>query len=671
MTIADQDERTGIKGLPIPQDLRDEMSRGREDMLRDAPKRRLCQRMERGDTYWYLDEKQFLNQQPTVTTATGGGKPPHRVRAKVNFIRPIIEAKVSAATQRIPSYDVSPSTTDPKDEGAARLAEQVALYGYDKWRLRTVSIKTVKLAVGGGGDGFALPYFDPDVGPYTKVDGEMVGQGELKVLVLSGNEVYWASGVDFMDSPWWAVEQARTIPSVKRMPDFIQGLTLAPDAVTSDIPTDRKGRDRLVMVTDLYERPCAKYPEGRVMHFANGQQITDHRQVDPTAEGPWEPYPLRDHEGKVVDEPVLHRLSYTLDPETDRDLGLTWQLIDPQRTAQDCWNKGVEHKNRVLNPQMKAPVGSLIDRPDDVPGAVRYYRPIGGLSPEWETSVPVPDSLFRIFDMALTTMRQIGADVNTENTDAAARTLQQVIEQSQNRWQSFLGDVAEWHSRLMRHCLLLVARHYSEPRLLQIRGRFGPYSIGDFQGAQLMGQVNVTVLPGSLEVKSRQQIRDEVLAYADRGWVSPQVAMAAIQGGTAQKLIEGYELDVARANRVIQAVENGTLMEMGSWVAVDPMTGMPSEQPVYMPTQQDNTAIWKTVFSDYMKTESYQQLPPPGQEAMNLVFAGILAHEAAAAQREAAAQAAQAEQLGMQNAARPQSKGMPSQPGSTGTPLPQ
>jgi hypothetical protein len=71
-------------------------------MLRDAPKRRLCMRFRRGDTYWYIDDKNFLNVQSTVTSASGAGKPPHRIRNKYDFIGPIVDAKVSAATQAHP-----------------------------------------------------------------------------------------------------------------------------------------------------------------------------------------------------------------------------------------------------------------------------------------------------------------------------------------------------------------------------------------------------------------------------------------------------------------------------------------------------------------------------------------------------------------------------------------
>lgn len=642
----------GPTGLPIPTRIDDKLKRGRKAMLRDAAKRRLCMRFERGDTYWYITDKGLLSFQPTVTAAAGGGKPPHRIRNKYNMIRPIVEAKTSAATQRIPGYDVTPSTNDPQAEGAARLAEAVALYGYDKWRLRGVSIKSVKLAMTAG-DAFVMPYFDPDVGPYRQVGEQWVGEGELKVLVLSGNEVYWEAGVDFMESKWYAIERAMPIQDVKKIPGYIGG-ELAPDAVTSDIPTDKKDRDNLAIVTQYLERPSVTYPQGRRMHFAGGRTICDYRLVDTAAPGPWESYPLQAADGTVLDEPVLHRLTYTHDPETDRDMGLVWQLVDPQRTIQDCWNKLLEWKNRTLNPQMKAVVGSLVGTPDDVPGAIRYYKPYGGKEPDWEQPPAVPQALFQMLEQMKADMRMIAQDADViDATDSAAKTLQAVIEQSANRWQSFLGDVAEWHSRLMRHCLLLVARHYSEPRLLEIRGRFGPYTIRDFTGAQLMGQVSVTVLPGSLQNRTRQQIVTEIMGYADRGWISPQVAMAAIQAGNAEKLIEGYELDIARANRIIQRINDGTVMGMGTWMVPDPVTGGSIQQPVFMPTPQDNLDVWKSVFSDFMKTDGFEQLPAPSQESANLIYQGILMRQQQQAQQAAMVQQQQAQALGMGNAALP------------------
>jgi hypothetical protein len=102
----------------------------------------------------------------------------------------------------------------------------------------------------------------------------------------------------------------------------------------------------MVMVTEYFERPCPKYPEGRCMTFAAGKPIVDYRRIDPMATECGGAYPLRGADGEVLDEPVLHELVYRTDAEDGSDLGLTWALIDFQRTAQDIYNKMLEFKNR-------------------------------------------------------------------------------------------------------------------------------------------------------------------------------------------------------------------------------------------------------------------------------------------------------------------------------------
>jgi hypothetical protein len=348
----------------IPVDVKAKLDRGRKSMLGDAGKRRLCIRFRKGDSYWFEMPNGMLNHDASAAYPTGTAKPGHRIRNKYDQIGPIIDAKVSAATSRIPDYQVNASTPDLEDVGAATLSAKVARYGYDQWRVRKASKKAVDLAIGGGGRSFAMPYFDPNVGPYTLVEGKWVGRGEIKVLVLNGNQMYSEPGVDFNDSPWYAIERARPLDEVQQIPGFVRGDDkLIADASTSDIPSDRETSDNLLMVTEYFERPCPKYPQGRCMTFANGRPIVDYRKINPTAENAWGPYPLIDTDGTVFDEPIAEELYYRQDLEDGSDLGLTWALIDYQRTVQDCWNKQLEWKNRCLNPQMLAPINSLIDSP--------------------------------------------------------------------------------------------------------------------------------------------------------------------------------------------------------------------------------------------------------------------------------------------------------------------
>jgi hypothetical protein len=657
------------------------MRRGRQSMKRDAPKRRLCIRFERGDNlYAFVDEKNQLQLPALTTHVNGGGKPSHRQRNQYNYIRPIIEDKVSAATQRVPSYEVVPTTNDPEDISAARISARVAIFGYDQWNVRDATVDVVKMAVGQGGVGYAMPYFDPNVGPYRLITDpatglpKPVGEGEVKILVFGGNECYSEPGTKFRESRWWVVERARPTYEVTELPGFTGG-ELTPDARTSDIPTDKPDADNLVMVSEYFERPCPKYPEGRWFTIANNRVVVDNRLIDQESEDVFQPYPLRDADGSVIDEPLIHRLVYTHDPDSDTDFGLTWQLIDFQRTAQDCINKILEYKNIGLNTQVMAQKGALYNAPTDIPGDALYYRQ-GYEKPDWRPppNPAILNALQEIHDGVVQRMREVASyeDIHAD-PNVAAKTTQAVIEQSIARWQSFLADLADFHSRLMRHCLCLVARYYTEPRLLLIRGSRGWEPIKDFRGAQLMSQVNVRVNAGSLEYLSKDQIFQRVQYYAAMGWVTKEQAMAAIENGTVAKLNEPYELSVAKVNRIIERIRDGSVMEMPTRneqvQTTDPVTGQPvmtdEQVPGWMPGDFDNIDVWQQELADWMMTPDYEELDPAMQEVAKLMWQGLQDLQSQHAQREQDQMTAVAGQAGLRNAAKPQGPSlMPSMPGA-------
>lgn len=665
--------RPSINPSEVPGKVMSRTTRGRAEMRRDASKRRLCQWYERGDSYGYLDPKGFLARQSSAQNPSGAARPGHRIRNTYNYIRPIVQGKVSAASQRVPSYEILPSNTNPQNIAAARIAEQVALYGYDKWRIKAATVKACTLAIGGGGDAFAFPYFDPNVGPYTTnaLTGEVVGQGEIKIQILSGNEVYWEPGVDFVDSPWYAIELARPIYEVKEIPGFF-GKTLVPDASTSDLPTEKSNNNDLVMVTEYYERPCPKYPQGMRIVMANNRVIVDNRRIDPQAESNFEDYPLKDAQGRAIDEPILHRLQWTPSATGECDLGLTWQLIDFQRTMQDCMNKLMEWKNRCLNPKKMAPRGSNFKPATDDPGGIDYYDVVNGgvIKPEWE-SVPqgFAQPLIDIFQLTQNGMQYVGFDNQlAADANVAARTVTAVIEQTEAKWSAFLGGLADWHARVMRHSLVLVRNHYSEERVIAIRGRFGPDAIHNFTGAQLMDQVDVRVLPGSLDFMTKDKLVERVFAYADRQWITGQQAMLAIDAGTSDVLVQSMELDIARIDRIIRKIRDGSVMDMPTRqeTETDPLTGQtrPVEVPSWMPLDHvDNLKVWHERLSDWMKTDDYDTLSPEKQAPAKWIMQGIEQLQAQQAQRAIEQQNAQAEQAGLKNAARPQgAKPMPDQP---------
>jgi hypothetical protein len=434
---------------------------------------------------------------------------------------------------------------------------------------------------------------------------------------------------------------------VSRRCPAILGGELKADTVANDQSnaTVDAAATNLVRVTHYLERPSADYRQGRHIVLACDRQIVPETFYPCVRKG-------TDGGDEYVDEPALLKLSYFLDPESERDMGLVEHLLDSQRTINDCTNKQLEWKNHALIPQLLAPVGSIRTKRTDKPGAIIEYIPINGAVPQWQPVPPVPPELSSMKEEAKQDISVIAAQTTIPSQVASGDAITALIEKDANRRQEFIARLAEFHSRLMRYCLYLVQKHYTEPRLLMIRGEFGVEPLTDFLGAHLRGQANVTVQPGSITPKTREQIASQVMGYADRGWITPEKAMAAINSGTAGNLVQSYERDVARSYLVIRKLR-----------AFGTVSGdIPEPRPF------DNLDVQSGIIEDYMKSDLYDSDPPPVQEAAMLYWQAIQQLQAQKAAQAAQAQQEQAMAAGMVNAARPQAPGggapknMPSAP---------
>jgi len=645
--------------VAVPKDVASRMRRGHDAMAEDAPKRKECLAFARGDQYKFISSDNTLESQATTTAAYGQkGKKKHRVRATRNFIFDIVETEVAAAMQRIPSYEVAPSGTEPRRIAAARLGRKVLLYGYDEWGLETAIEQAVRYAIVAD-EGFIWPYFDNSIGPFLEDEnGDRVGQGDIRFRVYGPNQVYWEPGLKFDASRWLCIEQAMEPGAVEALEGYLGG-KLDCDARNADSEVELSPKAQLVMVKDYLERPTLKYPKGRWITVANERVIVNER-----------PYPCIDNEGNVLDEPVLHRISYAMDPDQDRDLGLVRHLLDSQRQLNQSVSKTSEWVNLALNPQLLLKNMKLLNKLNDEPGAVFYAR--GSGEAQWRPVPPIPPELFRLKDEAIGDMARIAAQNDIPAQVESGRGIQALLEKDKERRANFLKNLAKFHSGLGRHSLYLVQRHYTEPRLLKVRGERGIEPIRDFEGAQLMDETDVRVNPDSLEPITREGVEKKIFAFAERGWISPHAAMAAINNGTAENLIDSYERDVARANLIIQKITEGPEVlfsspsrrpflneDPGTEPKENPATGeaeqVPREKiPGWMPREFDNVTVQKDVFADWMKSTEYDDLDEPSQEAANTYYAALLEIEVKREAKAAERQQESAEALGMNNAAKPQ-----------------
>lgn len=656
----------------LPKGLEERIQRGRERLEDIAPIRDQAWEFYRGNHYSYVDDRNVLRALPTVTSARGRGKPRWKARQTRNLILDVVMRDVSATTQRVPSYQVVPSTSDAEDVSAAKLSEKVAVYGHDRWGVRRATEQAV-IHAEVGGEAFAWPFFDNTIGPFIEEEG--VGEGDVRIRIYGANECYWEPGMRFEESPWHVVEQARSLEAVEKMPGFmLKPGKLTPDADNRQL--SHRGRsnhsgqsgtkERLTLVSDYLERPSPHNPEGRWVTMANGRRIIPDR-----------PYP---GDGQ---EPILRKLSYAPDPDSDRDMGLVQHLIDAQRTRNDAENKLIEWKNLALQPQWAAHPGVLKkQRRTDEPGRI-YEIPHPGENLKVLDPPTIPKELFEMVDRATDDISRMSAQRDVPSRVEAGKAIEALLENDESRRANFIGQLAEWYSQIMRDCLVLVQRHYTEPRLLNLRGDFGWESLKDFRGAQLRSQVDVKVFAESIEPQTKEAIERRVMNYAQMGWIGAEDAMTALETGTTERVLRSLAQDEARISRVIQRIKEGPdslfampnlpTGRMGPPTMENP-AGEPEVVPGWMPRTTDNLAVWRVTLGDWMKTEEFERLDPEMQLATAQIYAGVQELEAQQQQQMAEAQAMQAAQLGEQNAAKPQLNGggapkdSPSLPGSGNDP---
>lgn len=647
MAVLDQLKAVVAPTAPTKPDKRVQarIDRGRKRMRELAPLRNECIEMWRGNQYIYRDSLNVVRTQSTVTTADGSGKPKHRVRGTHNLLVNNVSFEVSAATQMVPSYEVAPSNTDPDTLDAAQLSEKVLLYGYDEWDVRRAVVGTVTYAIVAD-EGFAWPYFDNTIG--TPIGGG-VATGEIKIRVFGPNEVYWEPGVSFEDSRWHCVENARPLEEIKALPGYIGG-ELKADAKTSDVLGKTRKQDQLALVTEYLERPSIANPIGRRIVLAGKRIIL-----------PEEPYPCSDENGEAVDEPVLHRITYVEDPDSDRGSGLVRHCLDDMRTYNDCYNKLTEWKNLALMPQLLAPEGSITTRRTDEPGQIIYYKP-GFEAPTWQPVPQIPRELFELADQAHNNINNVFSQNLLPPGVSAARSIELLIERDASRRQAFLANLAEFYSRLARHCLYLVQKHYTEKRLVKVRGELGYESIQGFLGADLRGEADVRVSPGSLEPTTRASVEQKVMNLVQIGAITPEQAMAAMDQGTTDSLLIGYELQLKHAQRTIQkALALGRTLSSGATPEDFARAAIPT------PRKYDNIPIHRDVLHNFFMTVDYENQPEQVKYVLEQYDAALDQLQVQKQAEEAAQQAAQAAQLGLGNAASPQGgKPMPSLPSAAG-----
>lgn len=590
-----------------------------------------------------------------METREGGAKASWRNRLQSNRMTSNIVAEASILTARTPGYEVTAPNQDPARKNQARMGERALLAEHQRLDLGSVGMQTLLHAINTGA-GFTFPFWDSTYGSWLgDVEGADLYEGDIRTWVLHNGEVFWEPGLPFEESSWVGIRKARAISSVEQEDGFLGG-KLVPDAKTG--LWERPGNDRgeLVFVHHYFHVPCKAYPKGAWIRYANDREIFE-RADYPRASG----------------GPVLHKVPWIPQPGKHRDLGAGEQLVDVQRMINRIVNQIIAWRNLILRPQMTAPKGAIEEEPTEEDGVIYEYNPMGGQKPEFREVPEVPQSLYQDLERCYEQMDHILGMRDLPAGVEAAAAFEAVNDREQSARGLFIRGLASYWASLGHHMLELIHENFNEPRLLEIQGRRGVELIEDFTGNKIGRPGTVRVSEASIEPRTKQAMEARVMMYAERGWISGHQAMAAISGGTAEALIDDYELDVQRQYREIDALEaletwtpdEEFVRAQELWVANgnDPEQ-MPDElwslPPVPFASEQDNHVVHMDVLKQWMKTREFELLPQLAQDAARNHLQQHDQMMKQTAMDSALEQQNMAAQLGMGNAAKPQT---PTQPG--------
>lgn len=595
-----------------------------------------------------------------------------------NVILPTVATLVAKYNARIPGWSVDPETGDPIDIANARSSEHALRSIYDSQWLARKFAEALTLMVNMG-EGFIYPYWDAKGG---KMIEEGVYEGEIGIRVLAPSSMLWERGLRYDESTWHAVEVAFPKSYIE---EHYGVKNPAPDAVNNgslidNVKANGQTSANMVRVTEYLERPCHGKPGQRLI-------IVGNKVVD---EGP---YPYADGFDEVSGQPWIVRYSYYVNPSADHDMGFTEHALDTQRSINKTVNQQERNKDLRINPPTRSLKGSFTGTGDWIAGHNYEFTDPDG-PPE---TIDFPDATSAAqfsLDRADSDMQRISGltevsqGINPSGVDNNAQ-VQSLAAQDESTRAAILKQLAQSHGGLGTRLLLLMRKNYSEKRLMRFTGKAGQEGTMYFKSEMVPRRLNVRVSPGSLEFRTRADMEKMVLHYAGLGWIDPRVAMAAIDAGTAENILDDFELDIQwqqRENKRMAALKDTPELEAALQIdaairakyqeaklaaeqmqALEPQAPVPDPPPPSGPWSHarefDNHKIHIETLNRYRKTEEFDLLSETVKEVFQRHYEEHEDYMAREAARQYEAQQAQAMEQGAANAARPtRERGQPSAP---------
>jgi len=566
--------------------------------------------------------------------------PQHRVRLVINYILAYYRRTRARLTAHKPALFTRPATTDQEDVERARLDQKVL----DSEFYRLGHQSKLKASVGwmlecGTGlrylswnpwagaplfedrpvmDEMGQPVVDPNTGqpqtervPLTDESGRQLHEGENELEVVSPYEITVdPMATDETDAEWimrskirsltWIVDHNPVMGKfVKKedvhLHDFYQKRIrqmVGIHGFASDMESSGESSDSgqaSAIVHEYWERPCAKYPRGRLVVVANnvvlfnGENPYDHQML------PFE---------KMDEVRVSGRFW---------GMAMIEQGIPLQRNLNRARSQEVENRTLMGRPKWLVPRTAKVRQAsfDSEAGEKIDFTPgPRGEQPQMIAPPPTHQSTQIEIQHTINDLQELFSWHEVSRGILPSANIPGVaVDKLQQADDTSLGDTASnidnALTRMGRMLLSNCAQFWKEDRLVRAGGEATRIEAMKIRGEDLVGKqanadyFDVRIIPGSTLVRDPGQQRKMVQDMITLGVLDPvlhrDVIMKILDVAELETAFEDDRLDEQWAER-----EN-ELMEQGEFS---------------LPRDFENHDIHLKVLDRFRKTERYRRLPP-------------------------------------------------------------
>lgn len=627
------------------------------------------------DDYTFGLQKLYREWDGSLLDATDLRPQGRYVRDRFNYIKNRLLREHASYTALSPSCEVSPSP--PVGSSSAEVGYQSAVKAavnaerqldhFDE-ELQIPEVKSrAKLQSLVFGEGYVWADYDPSQG--KPIPGTTKRTGKLTLRNLAPTQVVWGVGQRFEESFWHAIQWFPTEEEAKkRWPahvDKIKADATAHNSMADAIMDSGHGTANLVTAWEYFERPNPGNEKGCHYTYVGGVCVFA------------EDYPYDFEE--TNDEPWLVRYFYVQPERKSRASGFVEDIIDSNRAINRRENGMAEWWGMAANPMANIPRYIRDDPSQEVefyPGKTFTKSPTGE-GVEFIQPPPLPEWMSTSSDKMKASIDSITGQYDFANAASYSSpgSIKQLVEQNQNRQGEVARQFDRSDGRVSRRLLLLARKNYTEPRDVTYRSKTGEQTMEGFVASEdLPSTINLKLTSGVPSSPAQNQAM--ITQWAQTGWVSPPEAMLAIQDNNPDSIIEPIKLNISLQqdqNREILEMDDDELLPIiqrfatdaagAAEAGVDITQASPPPGPWPHATEFENQDICMRVLENWFLTPEFKMMGKPRQQVAMWLYQERKLIKMADASRQAQLDAAQAQQMGADNATRPsQGKPMPSQP---------